>query len=195
MTTSLTAPADASTTTTLEQRLLTAFLLIAPVAYLAADTTAAARGWDDATAGVLQVLGSIAYGLVFLRVAAWLAPDAVLRAALVLVGVVGCAGAVAYGFDTIHQSLGEPSLVDQSGAANLIKPLGLFFPLALVLVGVALLRLRSHWQGVLVLVAGLSWPVSHIGNVAPLAVAGNVLLVLGLASLLWRAPSAERQAR
>ncbi len=187
MTTSLAAP-TATATRTPEQRLLTAFLLVAPAAYLAADTTFAVRGWDDATAGVLQVLASIAYGLVFLRVAGWLAPDAVLRAALVLVGVIGTAGAVAYGFDTIHQSLGDSSLVDRAGAAIVIKPLGLFFPLALVLVGAALLRLGARWQAVLVLIAGLCWPVSHIGDIALLAVVGNVLLVLGLTSLLWRQP-------
>ena len=35
---------------------------------------------------------------------------------------------------------------------------------------------------------GLAWPVAHIGDVAPLAVAVNVVLVLGLGSLLWRGP-------
>jgi hypothetical protein len=191
MTTSVAATPATTPSTTPEQRLLTAFLVLAPVTYLAADTTYAARGWDDGTAGVLAVLASTGYAFVFLRVAGWLAPDAVLRAALVLVGVVGAAGAVAYGFDSIHQSLGEPSLVDGSGAATLIKPLGLFFPLALVLAAVALLRLGARWPAVLVLVAGVAWPVAHIGNLAPLAVAVNVVLVVGLGSLLWR-PADER---
>ncbi len=191
MTTSIAAPPTTATATS-EQRMLTASLLVAPAVYLAADTAAAARGWDDATAGVLQVLASILFGLVFLRVATWLAPDAVLRAALVLVGVVGSAGAAAYGFDTIHQSLGDVSLVDQAGAANLIKPLGLFFPLALVLVAAALARLGARWQAALVLVAGVAWPVAHIGNLAPLAVGVDVALVLGLGSLLWRPPVDSR---
>ena len=89
-------------------------------------------------------------------------------------------------------SRGDTALVDQAGAANLIKPVGLFFPLALVLAAAALVRLRVHWQAVLVLVGGLAWPVAHIGNVAALAVAVNVALVLGLGSLLWRPPGDGR---
>lgn len=176
---------------TLEERLLTASLLVAPVVYLAADTTYAARGWDDGIGGLLAVLASIGYGLVFLRVAAWLRPAARLRAVLVVVGLIGMAGAVAYGFDAIHLSLGDTELVDQPGAANLIKPLGLFFPLTLGLVGGALLRLGARRQGGLVLVAALAWPLAHIGNIAPLAVAVNVALVVGLGSLLWQSPAAE----
>jgi hypothetical protein len=192
MTTSIASMPHSTTHSTLEQRLLTASLLVAPVGYVAADTTYAARGWEDPTAGVLQVLSSIVYGLVFLRVAGWLAPAARLRAAIVLAGLVGMAGSVAYGFDTIHMSLGDTQLVDQPGAANLIKPLGLFFPLAFALVAAALVRLGARWQGGLVLVAALAWPVAHIGNIAPLAVALNVALVLGLGSLLWQPPAGTK---
>ena len=178
-------------TPTPEDRLLDAALLVGPITWLAADTTYAARGWDDPAAGVLHVLASIVYGLVFLRVAGWLRPASKLRAAIVAVGVTGVAGSVAYGFDTIHTSLGDTALVDQAGAANLIKPLGLFFPLALALVGVALLRLGARWQGTLVLVGAIGWPVAHIGNIAPLAIGVNVALVLGLTSLLWQPPGAQ----
>jgi hypothetical protein len=83
--------------------------------------------------------------------------------------------------------------VDQPGAANLIKPLGLFFPLALALVAAALIRLGTRWQGIVVLVAALGWPVAHIGNIAPLAVTVNVLLVLGITSLLWQPPVVENE--
>ena len=164
-------------------------MLLAPVLFLAADTTYAAQGWDDATAGVLHVLASIGYGFVALRVATWLPPGSALRVAIVAVGLVGMAGSVAYGFDTIHLSLGDTALVDQSGAATLIKPLGLFFPLGFALMAVALIRLGSRWQGLLVLAGALVWPVAHIANIAPLAVAVNVALVLGFGSLLWQPPA------
>ena len=170
--------------TTPTEQLLTAGLLVAPVVYLAADTTYAARGWDDPVAGVLHVLGGIAYGLVVLRVASWV-PTSRLAAAIVLTGLVGLAGNVAYGFETIHLSLGDTSLVDQPGAATLIKPLGLFCPLSLALVSFALRRLGHRWQALLVLVAAVAWPVAHIGNVAPLAVLVNVALVVALGSLAW----------
>jgi len=188
----MTTPTSVRSTTaptTLEQQLLTASLLVAPVLFLAADTTYAAQGWDDATAGVLHVLASIGFGFVALRIATWLPPGSALRVAVVAVGLVGMAGSVAYGFDTIHLSLGDTALVDRSGAATVIKPLGLFFPLGLALMGVALTRLGSRWQGLLVLAGALAWPVAHIANIAPLAVAVNVALVLGFASLLWQPPA------
>ena len=76
-------------------------------------------------------------------------------------------------------------LVDQPGAANLIKPLGLFFPLSLALVAWALVRLGHRWQAALVLVAVVVWPVAHIGDIAPAAVPANVALVVALGSLAW----------
>ena len=174
-------------TRTPTERLLTGSLLVAPLIYLATDAMYAARGWDDATAGVLHVLGAIAYGFLILRVAGWLRPDERLTAALVLTGLIGLAGNVAYGFETIHLSLGDVQLVDQPGAANLIKPLGLFFPLSLALVALALARLGHRWQAGLVLVATLAWPIAHIGNVAAVAVPVNIALVVAFGSLVWTA--------
>jgi hypothetical protein len=185
MTATSTTPAGADVRTgTPTDRVLTAALLVAPLVYLAADSTYAARGWADPTAGVLHVLGATAYGFVVLRVAAWLPRESTLKAVLLLTGLVGLAGNVAYGFDTIHQSLGDPALVDQPGAANLIKPLGLFFPLSLALVALAVARLGHRWQAGLVLAASLAWPVAHIGDVAALAVVVNVALVVALGTLL-----------
>ncbi len=131
------------------------------------------------------MIGAIAYGFVILRVASWLPRESMLKAAVLLTGLIGMAGNVAYGFDTIHMSLGDTALVDQTGAANLIKPLGLFFPLSFVLVAVALAKLGHRWQGALVLVASVVWPVAHIANIASLAVAVNIALVVALGSLVW----------
>ncbi len=49
----------------------------------------------------------------------------------------------------------------------------------------ALARLGHRWQGAVLLAAALVWPVAHIGNIATLAVAVNVALVIGLGSLVW----------
>src|SRR3954454_18763522 len=177
-TTTLKTPATAAVTPT--ARVLTASLIAGPLIYLAADSMYAARGWDDATAGVLHVLGAIGYGFVVLAVATWLRRDSWLTAVLVVTGLIGMAGNVAYGFDTIHQSFGDIALVDRAGAANLIKPLGLFFPLSLF-------------------AAAVAWPLAHIANLAEVAVPVNVALTLACGSLalgaadLQRAPgSAER---
>ena len=172
-----------TSTVTPTERLLTASLLVAPLVYLAADSLYAARGWDDATAGVLHVLGAIAYGFVVLAVAWRLPGDSRLAAVLVAVGLIGMAGNVAYGFDTIHASFGDVNLVDRGGAATLIKPLGLFFPLSLLLAAAALHRLGHVWPAVTVAIAALVWPVAHIGNIAELAVPVNVALVLAFGGL------------
>lgn len=182
-----TTPGVFATTDTPTDHLLTAALVFAPVLYLAADATYATRGWDDATAGVLHVIGAIAYGFVVLRVASWLPARSRLAAAIILTGLVGMAGNVAYGFETIHMSFGDVELVDRSGAANLIKVLGLFFPLSFALVAAGLAGLGRRPQAILVLVAILLWPVAHIGNIAPLAVVVNVALVVAFGSLV-RAP-------
>jgi hypothetical protein len=179
----LTSPTVAPATPT--DRLLTGALVVAPLIYLAADSTYAARGWDDGTAGVIHVLGAIAYGFVVLRVVSWLSAASKLTAALLLTGLIGMAGNVAYGFEAIHMSLGDTQLVHQSGAANLIKPLGLFFPLSFVLVAVALARLGHRWPAALVLIAMIGWPIAHIGDVAPLAIVVNVVLVVAFGSLAW----------
>ena len=168
---------------------------MAPLLYLAADSTYAARGWTDPTAGVLHVLGAIGYGFVVLRIAMWLAPASRLKAALVLVGLIGLAGNVAYGFDTIHMSLGDTQLVDQPGAANLIKPLGLFFPMSLALVAGALLGRGERWQALLVVAALVVWPIAHIGNIAALAVPANVALVVALGSIAWSPSLGQPSAR
>ncbi len=171
------------TTTTPTERLLQGSLLVAPLIYLAADATYAANGWEDPTAGVLHVLGAIAYGFVMLAVASQLPRTSRLAALLILTGLIGMAGNVAYGFDTIHTSFGDVALVDRDGAANLIKPLGLFFPLSLVLAAVALRRLGHGWQAATVLVAGLAWPIAHIANIAELAVPVNIALFAAFGSL------------
>jgi hypothetical protein len=167
------------------EKLLTASLVFAPVLYLVADATYAARGWEDGVAGVLHVLGAIAYGFVVLRIAAWLTARPRLGVAVLVAGLIGMAGNVAYGFDTIHASLGDTALVDQPGVANLIKPLGLFCPLSFVLIAIGLVLLRCRWQGVVVLGASILWPIAHIGNVAWLAVVVNALLVIGLGAVAW----------
>jgi hypothetical protein len=191
MAVTVTHPPRPSATPT--DRLLTGALLAAPLIYLAADSGYAARGWDDGAAGVIQVLGAIAYGFVILRVAAWLPASSKLAAFILLTGLIGMAGNVAYGFEAIHMSLGDTQLVHRSGAANLIKPLGLFFPVSFALVALALTKLGQRWQGLLVFIAMIAWPIAHIGNIAAVAVPDNVLLVIAFGSLAWPAPLRRRR--
>src|SRR5690349_2923860 len=157
-------------------RLLTALLLVGPVLYLVADALYATRGWDDPAAGVVHVLGAAGYAFVLLRLVTW--SDGMPAAVLLVVGVLGVAGNVAYGFNTIHVSLGDTDLVDATGtAAGLIKPLGLCFPLTLLVAAFALRRRQPGWVAAVLAVAGVAWPVAHIANVGWLAVLVNAVLV------------------
>jgi len=122
-----------------------------------------------------------------LRVATWTTDR--LAALLLVVGAVGVAGNVAYGFDTIHVALGDTSLVDQVGAATLIKPLGLSFPLTLLMCAVALRRIAPTWVVTLIGAAGLAFPVANIGNIAPLGVAVSVAALVAFGALALRSRS------
>jgi hypothetical protein len=177
----------------LVDRLLTASLVIAPALYLVADVLYAARGWEsDPVGAVFHVLGALAFTLVVVRVATWTTDG--LAATLLVVGAVGVAGNVAYGFDAIHVALGDVSLVDRVGAATLIKPLGLAFPLTLLLCAVALRKLAPVWVVASIGVAGLAFPVANIADIAPLGVAVSVAALVGFGALaLRRAPAAATE--
>jgi uncharacterized membrane protein len=54
----------------------------------------------------------------------------------------------------------------------------------LALACAALWRLGARWQGALVLVATLGWPLAHIGNLPAVAVPVNVALVVAFGSLV-----------
>ncbi|MEV4132145.1 hypothetical protein AB0J72_08260 [Dactylosporangium sp. NPDC049742] len=173
-------------------RVLTAALFVAPVIYLIADVLYAVRGWDDPLAAVFHVLGATAYILLMLRLVAL--GRGALAAVLLVVGALGAAGNVAYGFNTIHVSLGDTDLVAASGAATLIKPLGLFFPLTLLLGAAVLRRTQPLWTVVLLAVASLAWPVAHIANIGWLAVAVNAALVATFAAVALHTPADQSEA-
>ncbi|MET7419765.1 hypothetical protein [Dactylosporangium sp. NPDC005555] len=168
-------------------RALTASLFFAPVIYLIADVLYAVRGWDDPAAAVVHVLGATAYIILMLKLVDL--GRGVLAAVLLVVGALGAAGNVAYGFNTIHVSLGDTDLVDASGAATLIKPLGLCFPLTLLLGAAVLRRTQPLWAVVLLAVAGAAWPLAHIANIGWLAVLVNVALVAVFAAVAVRGPA------
>ena len=162
-------------------RLLTASLIVAPVIYLIADILYAARGWDDPTAAVFHVLGAVGYIVVLLRLVT--SSSGYLAAALLVIGALGAAGNIGYAFNTIHVSLGDTDLVDATGAAVLIKPLGLCFPLTLLLAAIALRRYRPTWTVALLAVAAVAWPVAHIANIGWLAVVVNAALVAAFSTI------------
>jgi hypothetical protein len=176
-------------TSTPLERLLTGSLVVAPAIYLTADLLYATRGWDDPTAAVVHVLAAVGYTLVMVRLVTL--GNRSLAAVLLVVGAFGAAGGVAYGFNTIHISLGDTDLVDATGAAVLIKPLGLCFPVTLLLGAAVLRRIAPTWAVALLAVSAIAWPVAHIANIGWLAVAVNAALVAvfsAVAVVLYRSP-------
>jgi hypothetical protein len=177
-------------------RMLTAALVVAPVLMLGADALYAFQGWDSGTAGVVHVLAAIAYGILVLRVATWVPGGSWLTTGLLFTAVAGAIGNAAFGLEAIHQSFGDTPLVDREGAAALIKPLGLVFPVSLLLVAFAIRRLGHRVPAAAVLAAAVLWPVAHIANIAPLAIAVNVVLVVALgAGTSWTPPSSSDLSR
>lgn len=170
-------------------RLLTASLVVAPGLYLVANVLHALRGWDsDSAGGVFHVLGARVHARPG-AVATW-ASDG-FAAALLLVGSIGVAGNVAYGFDSIHVALGDAPLIDQGGAAVLIKPLGLAFPLMMLMCAVALRAVAPRWVVLLIGFGGLAFPVANVGNIPLLGVAVSITAVVGFGALaVQRTPAA-----
>ncbi len=175
-------------------RMLTAALVVAPVLMLGADALYAFQGWHSGNAGVVHVLAAVGYGILVLRFATWAPGGSWLITALLFTAVAGAIGDAAYGFEAIHQSFGDMALVDRSGPAIVIKLLGLVFPLSLALVARAMQRLGHRWPAAAVLVGAALWPVAHIANVAPLAVAVNVVLVVALGTSVSWTPAASPAA-
>ncbi len=145
---------------------------------------------------VLQFLGGmfLTFGFVAACIpVAQRAPRA--ASALALLALFGLGGGgMGFAIDGLHQTVfGSPSLADDGGLAGAIAPTvaGLFGPIAIVAIGVAALRTRTLpvATGVLMVVAGAAFPLSRIGEIAPLAAAVDVLLVAALAPIglrLWR---------
>ena len=183
-----TTPSSPGVSRTPTDHLLTGALVIAPLVYLAADTMYAVRGWDDADAAGLQVLGAIAYAFVLVRLASW--ATGWLAAATLFAGIAGACGNVAYGFNTIHVSLGAVDLVDTSGVGAIIKPLGLLCPLSFLLGAIVLGRVGRRTSAALVGVAAAVWPIAHIGNIGWLAISANLLLAAGIIPLAFDEPAA-----
>ncbi|WP_166378725.1 hypothetical protein [Catellatospora methionotrophica] len=177
-------------------RLLTVSLLLSLALTAVSSVCYALSGWNDSTGAVLHILGAALGPLMILRVATYLDGAPLLATVALAVGVVGSAGVVGYGFNTIEVALGGIDLVDATGAAVIIKPLGLCWPLGLLLLGVGLLRTgsvpRAYAAGLVL--ASVVFPVSRIANIAWLAVAVDVVLLVSLAAAAFGERAASRAA-
>jgi hypothetical protein len=167
-------------------RLLT---LSVPVSFgltLVSSVLYALRGWDDPTAALLHILGGAVGGLAVIRLAGLIDHAPWLAAVALALGELGCAGVVGYGFNTVEVGLGGVDLIDATGVAVVLKPLGIFWPAALLLVGIGLARAgrAALPYGVAAAVAAVLFPVSRIANIGWLAIVVDLVLLAALTAPL-----------
>jgi hypothetical protein len=178
-------------------RLLTWSTVLSLLLTLASSVVYTAAGWADPTAALLHVLGGALGGLVVVLLAAHLAARPWLAAATLLVGLAGAAGVVGYGFNTVEVGLGGVDLIDATGVAVVLKPLGLLWPLALLLAGIGLLvgKRVPAWCAAGVVAGAVLFPVSRIANIGWLAIAVDLVLLacVGALPFLDREPARHRE--
>jgi hypothetical protein len=189
--TALAAPAMPAATATRSPRLLGAALIGAPT-LLFASTLASAVGGGlnaDHTGGALQVYAFAAWSLVVVgltRIIEGPLPRA--AAALLAIGALGVAGGVANGLDSIQ--FAETGVTSEdAGAAGVfaLNITGALFPLAMLGLGVALVRARvePRWSGFALAAAAILFPVSRISSNELLALAADAVFLVALAPLGW----------
>jgi hypothetical protein len=159
-------------------RLLNSSLLLAPLAYLAVDSSYAVRGWDDGPTAAMQVIAAALYGLAALKLVSLTRGRT--QALLLVVAILGIVGNAGVGENTMHVALGGNDLFDADGPANVFKTMGFFFPLTFLISALALrTRTPSWWSALLILGAAL-FPVAHVANISWLAIGDGVLMLLAL---------------
>jgi hypothetical protein len=141
-------------------------------------------------AGAVQVWAMIAFavGLLSLvrRVEASAPRAATLLGVLVL---VGCAGGVGFGIDSMHAALpGGSNLLEAEGSA--FAPLGLAIPGALFPVALAATVLALWRVGIVsgpaalpIVVGAVLFPASRVPSIEVLAITADLVLVLGFVAL------------
>lgn len=69
-----------------------------------------------------------------------------------------------------------------------IFPPGIFFPLGLITLGIALFRYRPvmRWNGLLLAVGGVLFPIGRAANVLPAVIACDLVLATAFALIGWR---------
>lgn len=169
-------------------RTLTASVVASLALTLVSSILYTVHGWNDPLAALFHIVGGAVGGLLVVRLASWLAGSR-LAAPVLVVGMLGCAGVVGYGFNTVEVGLGGVDLIDAAGVAVVLKPLGLCWPLTLLLAGIGLFRRVPAPLAGGVVVGALAFPVSRIANVGWLAILVDLVLLGYLAAV----PSLLRQ--
>ncbi|MEO6604998.1 MAG: hypothetical protein ABIN55_05240 [Aeromicrobium sp.] len=170
------------------EMLTRAALVLAPVLLLASSIAYIAAGefGEESAGGLLQVLSMATFVLAVIALVTIISEVAPRGAgALLLLGCAGCAGGVSYGINAIVIANGGTDLNELTGAASIVKVIGPIFPLVFVAIGLTLWRKHlAPAAGALAIVVGaVLFPVSRIGGIAPIALAADALLLIGLTTV------------
>ena len=168
-------------------RLIGATFIAAPLVLLASSVAFAAG--SEPARGVLQFYAAALFMFVLVTLAQTVA--AVPRAPpwrSPCSAVVGMTAGAGFAVDNIHGALLDDAyLVDDGGTAGILVAQlpGLMGPIAWVGFGVALLQagVQPRWSGWALIAGGLLFPVSRIGEIAPLAIADDLIFLCALAPL------------
>lgn len=169
-------------------RVLGGGMIVAPI-LLAAATVAYGLGGGmnrDVLGGTIQLYAMAAFGLAVVGLVGLLATRRPRLAAVLLVpAMIGVAGGVGFGVDSIHAGLpsgGKLMEIAPSAAAPSIQIAGMIFPPALAAIGIALALTRTapRWAAATIVIGALLFPVSRVLGILPLALAADLVLVVGL---------------
>ncbi len=170
-------------------RLLGGAFVAAPLLILASSVAWAAG--SDGARGVLQFYGAAVFVLVLVTLASALAPQLPRAAAVIAVaGVLGYVAGAAFAIDELHVAL-QDGVHLADGDAGIAGALvtnvpGLLGPVAWVAIGVGLRRTGlAPGPGAMLILAGVLFPVSRIGEIAALAVVDDMIFLAALVPLGW----------
>lgn len=170
-------------------RLTAVAAVVGPVVMLASTIAFAANGAgmsEGEAPGAILVWSAIAYGVALVGLARSLdRSSARLAAAVTALGVAGACGTAAYGLDAIQQAVLAGDVYSSPAVPIALRIPGLLFPLALLVLGVAVARStgsagRDRLAAWALVAGAVLFPVGRIADLAPVALATDVLLLAAL---------------
>jgi hypothetical protein len=168
-------------------------LVVAPVLLLTSTvlySTVGAGMNNSDIAGAVQVWAMVAFAIGLLGLVRHLEPSAPRAATLLaMLVLVGCAGGVGFGIDSMHAALpGGSNLLEAE--SSVFAPLGLaipgaLFPVSIAATGIALWRagLISGLTTLPVVVGAVLFPASRFPSIEALAIAADLVLIVGFVAL------------
>jgi hypothetical protein len=176
------------------ERVLGWATVTAPSLLLISPVVAAAGGIDTDRRGAVLVYAMVAFALVIVALAVRIGTAYPrVGATLLLIGLAGVVGGAGFGIDNTTHAGGPGDPPVSAGHGNsgaelpAMLPPAALLPIAVVGIGVALFLAEPtfRWRAAVIVLAGASFPVSRVIDVAELAVLTHFVFVVALVPLGW----------